>query len=306
MLLVTGITGHSGRYFLHELIDHHYDGAIRCVVRESSDISLLGNSGLNLEIVYGDLKDQDFLDQAMVGIDTVLHIASIFYSIPVIKAAVANQVQKVILLHTTGIYSKYKSASQEYKNIEQVIKATIQENASGMDLIILRPTMIYGNICDKNMILFIKMVDRFRVLPIIEHGNNLLQPVNGEDLGKAYYQLLTNPSVQHGDYILSGDRPITMLEMLQSISRVLGKKTMFISVPLRLGIFLAMAAKIVSFGKIDYIEKVQRMGEDRSFPHDAAQRDFGYAPMPFEAGLAREIEQYLNTFRPEPKEYIKQ
>ena len=174
-----------------------------------------------------------------------------------------------------------------------------------MGFIILRPTMVYGKINDRNMILFIKMIDRFRVLPIIDHGNNLLQPVNGEDLGKAYYQVLTKPSIQHGDYILSGDRPITMRETLQSISRMLGKKTMFISVPLRLGIFLARTAKIVSFGKIDYIEKVQRMGEDRNFPHDAAQRDFGYAPMPLETGLAREVEQYLITSRSELKECIK-
>ena len=41
MLLVTGITGHTGRYFLQELINHKYDGAIRCIVRETSDTSIL-------------------------------------------------------------------------------------------------------------------------------------------------------------------------------------------------------------------------------------------------------------------------
>ena len=51
MLLVTGITGHTGRYFLQELIYHKYEGPIRCIVRETSDTSLLDNSRLNIEKV---------------------------------------------------------------------------------------------------------------------------------------------------------------------------------------------------------------------------------------------------------------
>lgn len=49
MLLVTGITGHSGQYFLQQLIDNNYGGTIRCVVREGSNTTLLDNSGLQIE-----------------------------------------------------------------------------------------------------------------------------------------------------------------------------------------------------------------------------------------------------------------
>ena len=49
MLLVTGITGHTGRYFLQELINNKYKGPIGCIVRETSDTSLLDGSGLNIE-----------------------------------------------------------------------------------------------------------------------------------------------------------------------------------------------------------------------------------------------------------------
>lgn len=65
-----------------------YEGPIRCVVRETSNTSLLDNSGLNIKKAVGNLNDQDFMDKSMVGIDTVLHIASISCSIRVIKAAV--------------------------------------------------------------------------------------------------------------------------------------------------------------------------------------------------------------------------
>ena len=297
MLLVTGITGHSGGYFLKELIAHKYKGPIRCIVRETSDTALLDGCGLNIEKIVGDLGDQNFVDKALAGVDTVLHISSIFYSVAVIKAAVKNNVRKAILVHTTGIYSKYKSASEEYKKIELEIEKIINSNASPIGLIILRPTMIYGNIDDNNMIIFIKMVDKLRLFPVIDRGRSLLQPVNGRDLGKAYYQVLAHKDIVSGDYILSGEKPVTMLNMFQLIGNILGKKTVFFSVPLALGVFLARMLKVFTLGKIDFIEKVQRMGEDRSFSHDAASRDFGYNPMPFTDGVELEVKQYIETFR---------
>jgi len=292
LLLVTGITGHSGKYFLQELIDHKYEGAIRCIVRENSDTSLIDNSGLNIEKVYGNLEDEEFMNLAMDGINTVVHIASIFYSVTVMKAAIKNNVKRSILVHTTGIYSKYKSASEEYKNIEKEIHELINENRSKICLTILRPTMIYGYINDRNMIVFIKMVDKLRIFPIIDHGKNLLQPVNGRDLGKAYFKVLMNSNIPSGDYILSGEKPVTMKELFSFISQLLGKKTVFINVPLSLGVFLAKILKVCSLGKVDYIEKVQRMGEDRSYSHELAIKDFGYEPMALTEGLKIEVEEY--------------
>lgn len=49
---------------------------------------------------------------------------------------------------------------------------------------------------------------------------------------------------------------------------------------------------MLTFGKINYIEQVLRMSEDRAFLHDKATETFGYAPEPFFIGLKREIMQY--------------
>ncbi|MFJ5768862.1 NAD-dependent epimerase/dehydratase family protein [Psychrobacillus sp. NPDC093180] len=293
MLLVTGITGHSGRYFLQELIKNKYEGPIRCIIRENSETTLIDNSGLNIEKIVGDLENQEFMNEVMSGINTVVHIASIFYSVTLMRAAVKNDVKRAILVHTTGIYSKYKSASEEYKSIENSIDYIIKESSSTIGLIYLRPTMIYGYINDSNMIVFIKMVDRLRLFPIIDQGRNMLQPVNGRDLGKAYYQVLNKSKIMEGDYILSGENPISMKDLFKLISKILDKKTTFINVPLALGVFMAKFLKVCSLGKVDYIERVQRMGEDRSFLYKNATRDFGYQPMSLSEGLKIEIEEYL-------------
>lgn len=294
MLLVTGITGHTGRYFLQELINNKYEGPIRCIVRETSDTSLIDRSGLNIEKVVGDIKDEKFINQCMEGIDTIIHIVNIRHTLKIIDAAIKNDVRRAICVHTTGIFSKFKNASEEYKEIENNLQKLLV--GQKIKVTILRPTMIYGDLCDHNMSKFIKMVDWLRLFPVINHGQSLIQPVNARDLGKAYYNVLMLPEEKtKSEYNLSGEKPITMLEAFKLISKNLGKKTIFISFPLGFGVFLARLSKIASFGKVDYIEKVQRMSEDRCFSHEDARNDFGYNPEPFEIGIAREVKEYLKS-----------
>ena len=153
--------------------------------------------------------------------------------------------------------------------------------------------MIFGSIDDGNMAVFIKIVDCLRVVPLFGNGRNLLQPVNGEDLGDAYYKLIMRKDISHGDYILSGESPISMREIMGSISRLLGKKTYFLSVPIFFGLFIARLIRLMTFERLDFVEEVKRMGENRSFPHAHARHDFGYEPMPFLDGLKREVDAYL-------------
>ncbi len=226
----------------------------------------------------------------------IVHIVNIRHTLRIIKAAINNKVQRAICVHTTGIYSKFKVASEEYKIIESKLKERL--DGAEIKVTILRPTMIYGDVCDHNMSRFIKMVDRLRLFPVINHGKCLIQPVNARDLGKAYYSVFMMPNEKAKPaYNLSGQKPITMLSVFKLISDNLGKKTRFISFPLWFGVFLAGGLKLVTFGKIDYVEKVQRMSEDRCFSHEDATRDFGYNPESFEVGIAREVKEYLDDSR---------
>jgi nucleoside-diphosphate-sugar epimerase len=292
MLLVTGITGHTGRYFLQELINNKYKDAIRCIVRETSDTSLLDNSGLNIDKVVGDINDELFLDQCMKGVDVIVHIVNVRHTLKIINAAINNNVKRAICVHTTGIFSKFRIASEEYATIENKLKEILSKNE--MKMTILRPTMIYGDTCDRNISKFIKMIDRFRIFPIINGGKGLIQPVNARDLGKAYYDILMMSAEESkSEYILSGENPITMLDAFKLISNNLDKKTIFVSFPLKFSVFIARLLKLVTLGRFDYIERVQRMSEDRCFSHEEAKNDFGYNPESFEDGIAREVKEYL-------------
>ena len=72
---------------------------------------------------------------------------------------------------------------------------------------------------------------------------------------------------------------------------------MILPIPMGLCVGGAKTVRLLSSGKIDLVEKVQRMGECRAYSHEAATRDFGYAPERFEIGLRREVEAYRESVR---------
>ena len=297
MILLTGITGKSGKWFLRNLNDNNSPlnkKRYRAIVRTTSNVELIDQSRLCIEKAYGDLNDESFLEDALKDISIVFHIAGIHNSMKVVNAAIKNKVNWMILVHTTGIYSKYKSASKEYIKIEKKIEQITKD--ANISLTILRPTMIYGSINDKNVVIFIKMVDKLRIFPVVNHAKFQLQPVHANDLGNAYYQVLLNEKTTKGkNYILSGKSPIMLIDMLKTIAKLLNKRNLYVSVPFSIAYFGSYVLYLISFKKFDYREKVQRLVEPRVFSHDDAIRDFLYSPMPFEKGIINEVKEYLES-----------
>ena len=295
MILVTGITGKSGTWFLKRLIREKEglkNTKLRVVVRNTSNVELIDRSGLPIEKVYGDLHDASFAEEAMKNVSTVFHIAGIHTSLNVVKAAINRNVKRLILVHTTGIYSKYKSASHHYIETERQIEEMVASR--NMDVTILRPTMIYGSVSDNNVIIFIKMVDKLKLFPVINHAKYSLQPVHEKDLGEAYYQVLFNAEkTRNKNYILSGKEPVLLIDMLKTIGFYLGKKNTFISIPFPVAYVGACFLYGLTAGRVDFRERVQRMVEPRTFPHNEASEDFGFSPVGFKEGVKKEIDEYI-------------
>lgn len=294
VILITGLSGRSGRY-LHAALEADPDfvaaHTVRALVRTQAARAQLESRAPWLEVVVGDINDESSLRRAMSGVNIVLHIAGIQTSRTLAAVAVESGVEWMVLVHTTGIYSKYKAAGEGYREIEQYVSGIAGESATKVT--VLRPTMIYGSLTDGNVATFIKMVDRLRVFPVVSHAVYALQPVHQRDLGTAYLQVLKNRSVTEGrDYILSGAEPILLIDMLKTISSLLGKRTTFVSVPFPVAYAGAVVLRVASLGRIDFRERVQRLVEPRAFPHDDARRDFGYSPVRFEEGVVDEVEQY--------------
>lgn len=291
MLFVTGINGHSGRHFLQRLVDEKYSGKVRCTVSKAANIPPIDTKGLDIEYVECDLNNLNDIAIAMSGSKIVLHIACIQYSKNILQACIDNDVEWVINVHTTGRYSKFKSASAGYIEIEDYILTQRDKLA----ITIVRPTMIYGSSRDRNMVRLIKFLDKSILFPMFGKGDNLMQPVHAKDLGNAYYDIMMKPNVtKNKEYNLSGKYPIKYKELIRTVSKTLGRKTIILHIPIGASVFAAKVYNAVFKNAIITVEQVLRMQEDKAFPYDLASKDFGYNPCSFEDGIKGEVGEYLD------------
>lgn len=297
-LAITGLTGKSGIVLAEQiaanrdLIDREFPLGIRAIIRATTDTDALEKLLPNIQKAVGELTDVSFLKKALDNVDTLIHIAGIHWSREIVTAAASCGVRRLILVHTTGIYSKYKYAGEEYRQIDSFAYETCRKH--GIILTILRPTMIYGTTSDKNVCVFIKMVDRFPIMPVVNGARYELQPVHCRDLGIAYFNVIVNEkSTANEDFILSGGAPIYLRDMFSTIGKELGKKVYFFSVPYWIAYPGAVCLYGLSLGRMDFRERVQRLCEPRVFDHSEATKAFGYKPVTFDKGIVAEVKEYL-------------
>lgn len=312
-VVITGITGKSGQYFLKRLLQEYEslkDYRFKVICRGSATSknqggyellqSAVAEEKLSLEILDVDLKAGDEVRKVFAEkVDMLFHIASVKLTMGIVPVALEQGVDNIVMVHTTGIYSRYKKAGEEYRQTEAKIGKLIEEYRSkGRDIAatILRPTMIYGDLQDGNVAMFIKMVDKNRLFPTVNGARYDLQPVWCKDLGNAYFEVMTKWEItKNKEYILSGGEPIQLREMFIEIGKQLGVKNTFLYVPFPIAYVGAWIVYLLTFTKKDLREKVQRMVEPRAYLHELATQDFGYAPAKFADGVAEEIEMYKTT-----------
>lgn len=312
---VTGITGKSGQYFLRRLLKEKiklkdYKFILLC---RNDRIASTNDKGY--QIIEKALKDNELnlktydIDLTNVAdlkiffkeqhIDMLFHIASVKLSKYVVPAALKSGVDNYILVHTTGIYSKYKAAGEEYRQIETRLGKLVERYKSkgrNVAMTILRPTMIYGDLNDKNVSTFIKMVDKLRIFPTVNGARYDLQPVWCKDLGNAYYDVMMKWDItKNKEYILSGKEPIQLREMFEVMARQLGVKNFYISCPYPIAYAGSCLIYALTLKKADYREKVQRLVEPRAYSHQKATEDFGYNPVGFGEGVREEIQMYKES-----------
>ncbi|HAM64179.1 MAG TPA: hypothetical protein DCP62_11250 [Erysipelotrichaceae bacterium] len=290
MLALTAVSGHSAYYFLKELEKAGYAGKIRGIKRTTSKISHLSDLKLDIEYVDAEYDNHDSMIKALNGVDTLLHIAPNTLSHKVCDAAIDAGVDWMISIQTTGKFSKFKSAAELYLKVDDELLS----KKDRIKLTVLYPTMIYGSMMDKNISKLIGFIDTHRVFPVFGKGHNLMRPVAGSDLAKAYFQILNQPEVtQNKEYVLSGAEPSRYIDILKEVAKNLNKRVWFVMIPLNLSIFLAKIYNLIFRKALISVEQVQRMQEDKAYDHDDATRDFGYDPMTFEEGIKIQVEEYL-------------
>jgi acetylornithine/succinyldiaminopimelate/putrescine aminotransferase/nucleoside-diphosphate-sugar epimerase len=166
--LVTGASGFIGGALAARLAQE--GRAVRCLVRESSDISRL--ESLDVEIVVGDLRSERSLARAVAGCDCVLHCGALVSdwatkaeiagtnvagTRSLLATSVGASVRRFVHMSTTDVYG-YPEGSEidetcmerrfgnwyaQTKREAEVEVRRVAE-AGAIETVILRPATVYG------------------------------------------------------------------------------------------------------------------------------------------------------------------
>lgn len=279
--VVAGATSGTGNAVVKRLCDKVGLENVTCIVRPTSETSFLQSLGVTLHT--GDVTEPEsfasILDSTAIYLD-MTHPKHYHISL---EAVVAAGIERAYFCTTTGIFSRFRSCADIYIKNEELIRN------SGVTYTILRPSMIYGTLRDRNMNRLIRFLDRYPVFPLFGDGSNLMQPVHTDDLADGIVAAIGNPLAENRDYNLAGPIEISYLDIIDTILSGLRRKVTKIRISPGLARNMVRSLQWIPGFPIND-EQVLRMQEDKVFDISRAAEELEYAPRSFSEGITGEID----------------
>jgi len=291
-ILITGATGFIGR----ELVRSFPNKAeITCLIRKESDFL----KKLNISAVKCDLTDKETLMNCIKGFDTVIHLAGIVNTpskkefkeknVTITKnlldACKAANIKKFVFTSTAVVVSKVQGPySQSKIEAEQLIKK------SGIDYIILRPSVVYGEEDTKNLAGIVKIIKKFPIIPIIGSGRQEVQPVYIKDVAKVLIKAAT-AGIKNKTYFVAGPSTISFEQIIDLVAKRLNKHPFKIHIPAFIPIFLVKIYERIVPKPVIVNEQMARLVTDKTYNIDKTKHDLNFNPISIEEGISSVIQQ---------------
>ncbi|MGH3217625.1 MAG: SDR family oxidoreductase [Streptosporangiaceae bacterium] len=282
-LLVVGGSGFLGGYVIREAARQGHQ--VLALARSPAAARTVEGNGARP--LAGDLDDARRLDEAFsdAHCEALVCLASLGrgHGPDIVAAAEEAGIPRAVFVSTTAVTTTLHPPTKQVR-----LMAEQQIRRSGLDWTIVRPTMIYGAPGDRNLSRLLRLLSRAAVLPVPRTSKCLHQPVHVADAATAVLTTLQCPAAIGARYDVAGPEPLPFTELLHTCARTVGSRTRLVPVPLAPLITLARGYELLSRHPRIRAEQLLRLGEDKAFAIDDAVRDLGYAPRPFDEGIADE------------------
>jgi uncharacterized protein YbjT (DUF2867 family) len=222
-ILVTGPTGNVGSAVLGNL--GTTDVNLRALAHEEANAQSLKDRGV--EAVVGDFLEPETLIPALEGVDTVLlitpiHPEQVTQASNVIKAAKesGNDPRIVRLSVHQASHGAPSRNSRQHAQIEDVLRS------SGLPYTFLRPQSFMQN--------------TLNAAPTVASEGRIYQPfkdaklgmIDARDIGGVAAKVLGEQGHEGKVYTLTGPAAISLYDVAEALSEVLGKEVSYINIPL--------------------------------------------------------------------------
>lgn len=312
-MLVTGAAGFVGSHFVPYLADRGFQ--VRAI-----DVHPPAEPQSGVEFRVQDIREPHGLAGALEGVDTVFNLASVhldvhatptqFESVNVkaleqlIELSAAARVRRVVQVSSVGVYGHVarppaaEDAPLNPANDYERTKAAGEQAArsaarrTGLDLVLIRPSWVYGIGCPRTRKLIGSL--RKRRFFFIGRADNLRHPIYIDDLLTALELAAhAGPEVSGRAFNIAGPRWMTVEEMVGEFARALRVPAPALHAPRWLGLTVGWAAEQVS-AALGTEPPVSRrtlafFENDNAFDISAARQAFGFDPKIDLPGGAREV-----------------
>ena len=318
-VLVTGATGFTGGHLARHLASR--GAAVRALVRDRTRAAALTTSGI--EVVVGDLAAPQTLQAAVAGVDVVYNVAALYRqaALPaatyrtvnaeavgwLVEAAAKAGARRVVHCSTVGVHGDIahppanEDAPLRPGDTYQVTKlegervAAQSAAASGTELVIVRPSGIYGP-GDRRLLKLFRGVARRRFV-ILGDGKIFYHLTHIDDLVEGFRLAGTVPAAAGRTYILAGGEVTTLNELVAIIAAEAGVRPLNFRLPVW-PVWMAGAACEAICAPLGlepplYRRRVDFFTKSRAFDISRARTELGFAPaVDLRSGARRTLAWY--------------
>jgi nucleoside-diphosphate-sugar epimerase len=219
--------------------------------------------------------------------DILIHTPPIWLLPDALPAIIAAGIKRAVVFGSASVFGKRDSLNAaEQDVVDNLARAEERVSAAaakaGLGLTLLRPTMTYGMGLDINVTRMVRVIRRFRVVPIYNPASGLRQPVHARDLAEAALAAWDQPATIGRTYNLGGGERLSYRAMVQRLFVHLGATPRLLPLPF-LPQSLDLLNRLVPALHVNG-EMAHRMNRDLIADNEPAARDFGYRPRGFLAG----------------------
>lgn len=330
---VTGATGYVGQAVVRDLLAHGHQ--VRALVRRTSDTRYL--DGIDVERVYGDLRDLESLRAAMQGCDTLFHVgayvalwapdpseildANVLGTRYVLQVARDLGYQKCVYtssIATVGPNPDGTPADEEaiyrwapedtyllskYMGEVEALRAAVR----GCPVVIVNPASCYGEFDYRPSLpgMLVLHVLCGRMKAYIDSSMNMI-----DIRDQARGHVLAAERGRVGERYLIGNENIGVREACQILSEITGIPPPKYRIPIRVAMLFGLMAQL----RAQYITKrppsmnyaAIKMGRYQiAYDCSKAVRELGLELHPVRGALERSVEWFMNNgFVPEKYQRI--
>jgi nucleoside-diphosphate-sugar epimerase len=322
-VLVTGADGFVGRYVCRKLVEAGY--SLRAGVRNVDSIPGLQRAvpGLSDSASLGDLGANPELRGPLGGVTAVVHLAARVHVMEessgdplqefrrvnvagtksLARAAAEAGVRRFIFVSTIKVNGDLTSGEPFSVDMhpapqgayaiskweaEEAIRSVAAE--SGLEVVIVRPPLVYGPGVRGNFLRLMSLVDRALPLPWPK-GENRRSMIGARNLADFLVQCVDHPKAAGQTFLVKDSEDISTRELIARLARLLARPVRLVPVPASL---IRLAASLTMKK-----EAAGRVLNSLVIDSDRAQQLLSWAPpVTLDEGLAATARWYREIYLP--------